>query len=92
MNNSPLFLATVKGSGANGKNNFGPWGADSDGLLRQLLRNGDELGDYRVKKFTMLGSSAGALSTLRSYNNAGNVTALVNLTDKTNAIICVNIP
>ena len=91
-NSSPIFLASVKGTGANGKNNLGLWGADSDGVLRQLLRNGDELGEYTVKKFTMLSSVKGVLSTPRSYNNAANVTALVNFTDKSNAIIRVNIP
>ncbi len=92
LNSSPIFLASVKGTGANGKNNLGLWGADSDGVLRQLLRNGDELGEYTVKKFTMLSNVKGVLSTPRSYNNAANVTALVNFTDKSNAIIRVNIP
>ena len=91
-NSAPIFLATVKGTGVSGKNSLGLWGTDSDGFLRQLLRNGDELGEYTVKKFTMLTPAKGALSVSRSFNNAGNVTALVNFTDKSNAIIRVNIP
>ncbi len=91
-NSAPIFLATVKGTGVSGKNSLGLWGTDSDGVLRQLLRSGDELGEYTVKKFTMLTPAKGALSVSRSFNNAGNVTALVNFTDKSTAIIRVNIP
>jgi hypothetical protein len=58
FNSSPIFLATVKGTGANGKNNLGLWRPDSDGVLGQLPRNSDELGDYTVKKFSMRSSVA----------------------------------
>jgi hypothetical protein len=40
----------------------------------------------------MLTPAKGVLNASRSFNNSGNVTALVNFTDKSNAIIRVNIP
>ncbi len=91
-NSGPIFLATVKGGGANGKNNAGLWGMDSDGFTRQLLRNGDVLGDQTVKKFVLLNSLPGCFSANRSFNGAGGVAALVSFTDKTNAVVYVGIP
>lgn len=91
-NTSPIFLAKVKGAGVNGKNNLGLWGRDSGNNLRQILRNGDQLGEFTVKKFTMLNSVAGAYSVSRTFNNAGGVTALVNFTDRTQALVYVGIP
>jgi len=88
----PIFLATVKGGGANGKNNAGLWGMDSDGFVRQLLRNGDTLGDQTVKKFVLLNSLPGCFSANRSFNGAGGVAALVSFTDKTNAVVYVGVP
>ena len=88
----PIFLATVKGGGANGKNNTGLWGVDSTGFDRQLLRNGDILGDQTVKKFVLLNSLPGCFSANRSFNGVGGVAALVSFTDKTQAVVYVGIP
>jgi hypothetical protein len=92
VGSGPIFLATVKGGGASGKNNFGLWGMDSDGFTRQLLRNGDVLGDQTVKKFVLLNSLPGCFSANRSFNAAGGIAALVSFTDKTNAVVYVGIP
>lgn len=88
----PLFLAKIKGTGVNGKNNAGLWGTDSEGFLRQLLRNGDEMGPYTVSKFTVLSSVVGSLNNSRSFNNTGGVVALVSFSDKSKAIVRVGIP
>jgi hypothetical protein len=91
-NSGPIFLATVKGGGANGKNNAGLWGMDSDGFVRQLLRNGDTLGDQTVKKIVLLNSLPGCFSATRSFNGAGGIAALVSFTDKTSAVVYVGVP
>lgn len=91
-NSGPIFLAKLKGGGANGKNNAGLWGMDSEGFVRQLLRNGDTLGDQTVKKFVLLNSLPGCFSANRSFNGAGGVAALVSFTDKTNAVVYVGVP
>ncbi len=88
----PIFLASVKGTGVNSRNNTGLWGLDSRGFIRQLLRNGDVLGDYTVKKFTLLTSVPGAFSATRSFNNAGGVTAFVSFANRPQALIFIGIP
>jgi hypothetical protein len=89
---SPLFLSKLKGTGVNGKNNVALFGEDSDGFLRQLLRNGDSFDGVTVKKFSLLTPGTGALNVSRTFNNAGGVIALVTLSDKTSALIYVGIP
>jgi hypothetical protein len=88
----PLFLATVKGTGVNGKNSAGLWGVDSDGFVRQLLRNGDLLGTQTVKKFVLLNSLPTCMTTSRSFNGNGGVVALVSFTDKKQALVYVGVP
>lgn len=91
-NTPPIFIATVKGSGVSGKNNLGLWGYDGQGFMRQLLRNGDELGDVTVKKFTMLTPGIGVLNASRSFNSIGGTTAVVSLSDKSTAILYTGLP
>ena len=91
-NTAPVFIATVKGSGVSGKNNLGLWGYDAVGDMRQLLRNGDQLGDVTVKKFTMLTPGLGVLNASRSFNSIGGTTAVVSLSDKSTAILYTGLP
>ena len=91
-NTAPIFIATVKGTGVSGKNKLGLWGYDAEGFMRQLLRNGDQLGSVSVKKFTMLTPGGGVLNATRSFNGIGGTTAVVSLSDKSTAILYTGLP
>ena len=88
----PLFLAKVKGHGVNGKNNVGLWGVDTNGLLRQLLRMGDTIGDQTVSRMTLLQALPGSFGATRSFNATGGVVLLVGFTDRTSALVEISVP
>jgi hypothetical protein len=92
----PVLLARVQGTGIQSKNNLGLWAVDSGGQLRELLRTGDivSVGDRQksLAKMTLLNSSVGIFSTQRSYNATGSLALLATFTDKSQALLRIDIP
>lgn len=91
-----IFLATLKGTGVTPKNNLGLWAVDSGGKLREVLRTGDQMSvsgqSKTLAKMTLLNSSRGVFGTTRSFNDTGSVALLATFTDKSQALIRVEIP
>jgi hypothetical protein len=88
----PLFLARISGKAASKKTNFGLWGVDSNGFVRKLIRNGDQLGDLSVRKFTVLQPSSGSVGATRSFSAGRTIAVLVNFSDKSTGIVNIGIP
>ncbi len=91
-NGAPIFLAKVGGKSANKHNNVGLWAVDSTGLVRRLLRTGDDLGGLTISKITLLNTVRTATSAARSFNGAGSIAVLLNFTNKTEALVKIGIP
>ena len=65
---------------------------DSNGEVRLLLREGQPFGDTTVKSFNVLKIAGGAPGTTRSFNNYGEIVALVSTTDGTTHILEIVVP
>jgi hypothetical protein len=91
-NAGPIFLARVDGPGVTNKNNFGLWGVDSTGLIRQLLRTGDRLGTRKIAAISLLKPASTAAGATRSFNARGGLQVLVTFTNSTKAVIVVGVP
>jgi hypothetical protein len=91
----PLFVAKLSGSDVSGANNRALHGVDSKGLLRELLRTGDELmidGQPRkVKSFTVLAGGQ-PVGGRREFTTAGSVVARVVFIDRTTGLVRITIP
>jgi hypothetical protein len=69
----PVFIAKIKGTGVTSKNYLAVYAVDSQGVLRELLRSGDPMGEKMVASFTLLNAVPGAYSVTRSTNATGSV-------------------
>jgi len=65
---------------------------DSTGLIRKLIRTGDQFGSLTVKKFTVLQPVSGSLGVGRSYSANQSVSVLVDFSDKSTGIVNIGIP
>lgn len=96
VGSGPLFLAKISGKDASKKTSVGLWGVDSKGLVRKLIRNGDQFGDdtdgLTVKKFTVLQPTSGSVGATRSFSAGGSVGVLVNFSDKSTGVVNIGIP
>lgn len=92
----PVFLATLTGAGVTAANRTGLWAQDSTGLLRQLLRTGDGLhigGRNRVvAAISLLSAGNGPLDVSRSFNSSGTLAARLTFTDRTQALVRIDVP
>jgi hypothetical protein len=88
----PLFLAKISGKDAGRKGSVGLWGVDSNGVVRKIIRNGDQLGDLTVKKFTVLQPSSGSVGVTRSFSAGRTVAVLVDFDNKTKGVVNIGIP
>lgn len=89
----PLFLAKISGKAASKKTSIGLWGVDSEGFVRKLIRNGDQLGDeLMVKKFSVLQPVSGSVGASRSFSSGGTVSVLVDFSDKSSGVVNIGIP
>jgi hypothetical protein len=92
----PIFIAKVKGTGVTAKNNLGLWALDSSGLVRCVLRTGDPLsvGDatLTLASFTLLNALPGSFGATRSFNATGSVALLATFTNKTQALLRIDLP
>ena len=92
----PVFIAQVKGRGVNGGNKLGLWAVDSVGTVRQLLRAGEPItlptGAKTLKSFTLLNALPGTLGARRSYSGNGSLAVHVTFSDKTQALMRIDVP
>jgi hypothetical protein len=87
-NAGPIFIGKLNTK----KNNLGLWARDTIGNVRLLLRQGDQLGDQTVKKFTVLNAVSKATAAPRSFDAAGSVAVFISFTDGKTAIQRIGIP
>ncbi|WP_145289910.1 DUF7453 family protein [Pirellulimonas nuda] len=94
------FLATLTGAGVNGSNDLGVFGADSQGVLRLIFREGDPfdvnpdplIDDIRTIQnigFYSLSNGSGGRPT--SFNAAGQLAATLRFTDGTQGVFIATI-
>ena len=92
----PVFLATLSGTGVTLGNKTGLWARDSEGTLRQYLRTGDVLysgGQNRtVSSIAILTAGNGPFGATRSFNSIGTLAARVTFTDRTQALVRMDVP
>jgi hypothetical protein len=92
----PVFVAQMKGTGVSGKNKLGLWAVDSGGLVRLHLRTGDFVtlptGAKALKSFSLLNASLGSIGARRSYNSSQSLAVLATFTDRSQAVLRVDIP
>ena len=91
----PVFLAQLGGD-VSRRDNEGCWSVDSAGLLRELIRTGDALpvgGQFKtVTGISLLNSARGVFGTTRSFNATGSIALRATFTDKSKALIRIDIP
>lgn len=73
-------------------NDAGLWGVDSAGDLRLLLREGATVDGKVVKSIHVLKVVAGSLGATRSFNDQGEVVALLGYTNGSSALVRVTVP
>lgn len=92
----PVFIAQVNGRAVNGGNKLGLWAADSVGTVRQLLRAGDSItlptGAKTLKSFTLLNALPGTLGARRSYSGNGSIALQATFSDRTQALLRIDVP
>jgi hypothetical protein len=94
----PIFTASLKtGPTATferitANNDFGLYALDSFGTLREMLREGQIIERKIVKTFSVMKAISGSAGVTRSFNDTHQVAALVTFTDRTTAILKIEIP
>ncbi len=97
----PLFTATLqKGlrgaagpGGITGANDFGLYCTNYfTGAVTELVREGNPLLGKTVKNFSVLKAAGGSAGTSRAFNAQHQVVLLVNFTDRSTAIVGIQIP
>ena len=88
----PVFVAEVKGRAVSAKTKTGLWAVDSHGTTRQLLRTGQTIGAKQLTSFTLLNALPGSFGARRSYNGTGSVAVLATFSDRTKALLRIDLP
>lgn len=93
------LLKTSKPDGITAKNRAALYAVDSKGDLRRILRAGDQIESAGpgsalkpVKTFVALTAAPGSIGAARGYDNNGRVNALVTFTDRTQAVVSIQVP
>ena len=88
----PVFIARIAGTGITNTNNTGLWASDSAGLVRQLLRTGDVLDGKTISSFTLLNVANGPFDASRSFNQQGTLALRLTFTDRSQALVRIDVP
>ncbi len=96
----PLFTATLRTglqgtAGPGGITSAGDlalYGTSSEGILRELIREGQPLLGKTVKTFNALKAASGATGSSRAFNSAGDVAVQVSFTDGSTGIVKIALP
>ncbi|MHA3772852.1 DUF7453 family protein [Verrucomicrobiota bacterium sgz303538] len=95
-NAGPVFLAQLSGKGVTAQTKLGLWSVDSNGITRLLLRTGDEItmptGSKRVTGINLLNALPGSFGARRSYNATGSLAVQATFSDKSQAILRIDLP
>ena len=78
--------------GVTSATDVGLWGVDVMGTQHLLLREGQMINGKPVKSFSVLKAVSGSPGTTRTFNNSGQVVALVTTTDGMTHIVQIDIP
>jgi hypothetical protein len=90
---APIFYAQMApGKGVNAGNDFGIWAVNSSGELQLLVREGDPVGDKKLKTITVLSAVSGSPGVTRSLNNGQAVIYRATFTDNSQAVLTATIP
>ncbi len=79
-------------SGVNGKIDQGLWIADAAGALHLLVREGQTIGNSKVKNFSTLRAVNGQFGVARSFNSHGRIAVLINTADGLEHVATVQVP
>ncbi len=92
----PVFIGTMRGPAVTAQNKRGLWAVDSGGALRLLLRTGSDIqglaGTKRLTEFTLLNALPGSFGARRSYNATGSLAVLATFSDRSQALLRVDVP
>jgi uncharacterized repeat protein (TIGR03803 family) len=89
----PVFLGRLELGGAiTEANNDGLWAVDASGVLRSVVREGDELAGKQVKSIQALKAVNGIAGATRSFNSAQQLVWKAAFTDQTSAIVLTTLP
>ncbi len=95
-NGGPVFIAQVKGRAVTGRNKLGMWARDPAGVLREILRTGEDIalptGTKQLSGFTLLNALPGSFGARRSYNSAHSLAVQATFADRTQALLRVEVP
>ncbi len=95
-NPGPVFVGQLAGSGVTRANKRGLWAVDTTGAKRLVLRAGDSLSSggatRTVSVFNLLKPGLGLYGATRSFNASGSIAALVIFTDRTQALVRIDVP
>lgn len=95
-NAGPVFLAQLSGKGVTAQTKLGLWSVDSNGATRLLLRTGDEItmatGKKRVTGINLLNALPGSFGARRSYNSTGSLAVQATFSDRSQAILRIDLP
>jgi hypothetical protein len=88
-----LFVAKLEQQSAvDSSNDRGLWVADSTGLVRLALREGDVIGGYTVNRLKWLEGTFGSPGQTRSFNSIGKTVGLVDFRGGSRAVVRLDIP
>jgi hypothetical protein len=92
----PVFAGQLAGRGLKASEKSGLWAVDTTGLTRLVLRAGWQVtvptGEKTVASFSVLNALPGSVGARRSYNASGSLAVQVTFTDKTQAILRLDVP
>lgn len=92
------FVSALLG-GVSAKNRSGLFAVDSGGELRRMMRTGDRLESAgpgsplkAIKSFVALSAAPGSIGAARGYGEDGRITVLVTFTDRSQAVVTLQVP
>ena len=89
----PVFHARLGlGGEITEANDAGLWAVDAAGMLRSVIREGDEIAGKRVKSIQALNAVNGLPGATRAFNSSQQMVWRAAFTDKTSAIVLTTLP
>jgi len=89
----PVFHARLElGGEITQANDAGLWAVDGSGVLRGVIREGDEFAGKRVKTIQALNAVKGLPGATRAFNSSQQMVWKATFTDKMSAIVLTTLP
>lgn len=92
------FVSALLG-GVSPANRRALFAVDSTGELRRVVRTGDRIESTgpgsplkQIRSFVALSAAPGSIGAARGYDEAGRITVLVTFTDRTQAVVTIQVP